>query len=500
MSDLKFDDEAALKLASAAFDAAKGGVSISASDGNAIYSYLFSVFALGVGLIPGAGPLLGSMCGLLGAIVFPTKEDPNAVWNSVRPRIEALIGEKLQDSQVKLLRQKVKGFAANMKAFTRVFNDFEKAEGDNKARQGETLRTHHTAFLEVLRAGIPEFQGDDYAVAALPLFTQAANMHLTLLADGVRNGETWGFTQDYISHSLQQEFDELTMSSSKRVRALRSRDETSHVDALKECIAAGEAAGWDQVLLDTWREALETLSKPTALTKRATLTYTGYVKEYYQKGRGLVKPYTANWYSGDRGAAEALHFNALSDYDAEMIKHVLTYAEFWPYLAGKEMPDSAKLALDREIFSGPYGRYTKNAPWNIKTPPPITPRQANITAIKTRHWDGIDALQVQYGGQWGHLFGDAKGGVEAMANLAFDEYIQSIDARYGQKLGQLTFFSNKDKTYGTYGKGVKAGNHTLVKHEGFGLSSMTITNWEKSIPPGTEGIIFGFRPLLATRP
>ncbi|KAM3435430.1 hypothetical protein NHJ13734_005553 [Beauveria thailandica] len=498
MSDLKFDQEAALKFANAALTAAKGGASISATDGNAVYSYIFSVFALGVGLVPVVGPILSTVCGLLGAILFPVKTDPNAVWNSLRSRIEALIGEKMTDSQVKTLRQKVKGFADNMTAFTRVSNDYEKAAGDDKARQGETLRTHHTAFLAVLRAGIPEFQVEDYAVASLPLFAQAANMHLSLLSDGVRNGEAWGFTKDYIGHNLQQEFDELTVSSSKRVRALRSRDEPSQLDALKECIAVGEAAGWDKALLDTWREAFEILSKPTTLTKRAaTMTYPAYAKEYYQKGREQVKPYTATHH--DKGTDEALQFNALSDYDAQMIKTVLTYAEFWPYLTGKTMPDSVKLALDREIFSGPYGRYTKGAAWDAKNPPPVKPRQANITAIKVRSFDDIDALQVQYGGQWGQLFGDANGGQEAVANLAFDEYIQSVDAMYGQKIGKLTFFSNKDKTYGAYGKGLNAGNKTLAQHEGFGLTSMIITNHEKSAPPGTEGIIFGFRPLLATR-
>ncbi|OAA49100.1 Delta endotoxin [Beauveria brongniartii RCEF 3172] len=498
MSDLKFDEGTALNLANAALTAAKGGVSISATDGNAVYSYIFSVFALGAGLVPVVGPLLSSICGLLGAILFPVKTDPDAVWNSLRSKIESLIGEKMTDSQVKTLRQKVKGFADNMTAFTRVFNDYEKAAGDDKGKQGETLRTHHTAFLAVLRAGIPEFQIEDYAVASLPLFSQAANIHLTLLADGVRNGEVWGFSKDYISHNLQQEFDELTMSSSKRVRALRSRDEPSQLDALKECIAIGEAAGWDKALLDTWREALAILSKPITSTKRAaTLTYPAYAKQYYQKGREQVKPYTAKYF--DKGAKEALQFNALSDYDAQMIKSVLTYAEFWPYLAGKKMPDSAKLALDREIFSGPYGRYTKGAAWDAKNPPPIKPREANITAIKVRAWDDIDALQVQYGGQWGQLFGNAEGGEEALANLAFDEYIQSVDAHYGQKLGKLTFFSNKDKTYGVYGKGLNAENQTLVKHEGFGLTSVTVTNWEQHAPPGTEGIIFGFRPLLATR-
>ncbi|OAA78799.1 Delta endotoxin [Akanthomyces lecanii RCEF 1005] len=350
-----------------------------------------------------------------------------------------------------------------MQALTRVWNDYEKATGDSKAKQVETLRTHHIAFLAVLRAGIPEFQNEDASVPSLPLFAQAANIHLTLLADGIRHGAEWGFTPDYVNNSLQREFGELT-GSAKKSRVLdanRTRD----------------------------------LAKPTALSKRAVINYPTYAKDTYEKGRKLVKPYKLGNYHGN-GVIEALQFNALSDYGSTMTKSVLTYAQFWPYLIGKmEMPSSAKNVLDREIFSGPYARYTTGATWDASKAPPATPRGGNITAVRVRSQNDIDALHVQYGSSWGLLFGSPKGGVEALANLAFDEYTQSIDTHYGFKLGQLTFFSNTDKTHGWYGNGKNSQNQTLVKHEGFGLTSMHVTNWEATSPTDCEGIIFGFRPL-----
>ncbi|PMB69038.1 Pesticidal crystal protein Cry3Ba [Beauveria bassiana] len=506
---MKINADAAINYAKAALIAARGGVVIDASDANAIYSYIFSIFAIGAGLVPEVGPLLAAFTSLLGAVLFPSKKDPNALWNNLRKQIETLIGAKIQESQVKILQKKVVGFAANMKAFTRVYNDYEQATGHEKAQMGQTLREHHIAFLAVIRAGIPEFQVEDYAVAALPLFTQAANMHLTLLSDGIKHGVEWGWPENYVKHTLQVEFDEFTVSSPKRriraphCQAKPSPRQPSQQEALKESIATGEAAGWDAELLDTWREALEFQSNATAPGSAtagpgATLTYPAYVKKYYEEGRKKVKPYTST--SSDEGRKEALHALALSDYDTTMIKNVLTPAEFWPYMAGKEMPESAQLALDREIFSGPYGRYTKGATWDAKKQPPVTERGANITAVKVRHYQDIDSLQVQYGGHWGPLFGDGKGGVEAQANLAFDEYIEAINVTYGEKLGQLTFGSNKNKKHGGYGAAQHAHQKNTVSHPGFGLTSMVITNWEAHAPPGCEGVIFGFRPLLGAGP
>lgn len=160
------------------------------------------------------------------------------------------------------------------------------------------------------------------------------------------------------------------------------------------------------------------------------------------------------------------------------------------------MPDAAKQILNREIFSGPYGRYTTNAAWSPKDLPTMTQVMDNITSITVHSYDDIDTFQVFYGGQAGPLFGSSKGGEEAKANLAFDEYIRSIDVMYGQKISQLTFHSNKDKAYGPYGKGEHGKNQTTVLHDGFRLTSMQATRCESFKPPGCEGIIFGFRPTL----
>lgn len=96
------------------------------------------------------------------------------------------------------------------------------------------------------------------------------------------------------------------------------------------------------------------------------------------------------------------------------------------------------------------------------------------------------------------LLGNANGGLESVANLAADEYIESIDTLYGFKLGQPTFFSHKNKTPGGYGNAVTSQNKTLVKHDGRGLASIQITHWGGATPTGYEGLIFGFTPLLSS--
>lgn len=86
---MKVDSDAALKYANAALTAAKGGTSLDIKDGNAIPKYMFSILSIGVGLIPGVGPLFGTLVGLIGEVAFPKTTDPKAVWNSLRENVES---------------------------------------------------------------------------------------------------------------------------------------------------------------------------------------------------------------------------------------------------------------------------------------------------------------------------------------------------------------------------------------------------------------------------
>ncbi|KAJ3497615.1 hypothetical protein NLG97_g1766 [Lecanicillium saksenae] len=483
-----------------AYDVAKGGVTLDLKDSNAPYQYAVTILAAGAGLVPEVGPMLSSVILLIGAIAFPPKKDPKEVWNLLRADVEELIGVKVDAERVKSLEATIEGFKTNMKSFSDTFNSYDAASDERKPKLAEPLRTVHTAFLYVLQTSMPQFEIENIGVATLGMFTLAANMHITLLADGIKSGEKWGWPREYITNTLQPQFDEVTVGSSPRARGLHSRDTSSDVSLLQDCIRYGEAAGFDAALLDTWKTALGILSNASnsssIFTRGVKMTYPAHAKLYYEKGRAMVKPYTAGIYNGMLGTKEALKLNALADYDMTMYMNVLALADFWPYQAGAPMTESARLALDREIFSGPYGRYTDGASWSAKSPPPVTPRAGNITAIQVRSFEDIDMLRVRYGEEWGTLLGSGGNGDEVTVNLAFDVYIKAVDINYGAKLGQLTFFSNQNKTYGPLGQARHSQNTTFVQHDGFKLSSMYVTNWEKHPPTGCEGIILGFRPLI----
>lgn len=308
---MKVDADDIAKLAKAAVDAAKDGVDLNLSDQNAPYRYTMSIFAIGAGFVPTIGPLLGSLAGLIGAVVFPSKTDPNATWNSLREKIEAMIGAQVSASQVKLLRSSITGFGTNMRSYTKTVNSFAQATGDDKAKLGEALRMKHTAFVALLQHGIPQFQIEDWAVPTLPLFVQAANMHVTLLADGINNAAAWGLPQA-AKDDFQSEFSEVTLGPARSIRSVRSRDGVrSQRDAVSQAIAFGEAAGWEADLLDTWRGLLTALSNgnngttTAAFRKRApgapAMTYPQYAQVYYEKGRKSVKAYTA---TRDNGKGE----------------------------------------------------------------------------------------------------------------------------------------------------------------------------------------------------
>ncbi|KAF4456661.1 Delta endotoxin [Fusarium austroafricanum] len=151
--------------------------------------------------------------------------------------------------------------------------------------------------------------------------------------------------------------------------------------------------------------------------------------------------------------------------------------------------------VGREIFSGPYGRYSANVPWSETAPPAIKPHTDNIIEIVVRAWNDIDALQVKYGPNWGALYGNSRGGAQNVMTLKVDEHIINVDVSYGHKIGRLGFDTNKGK-YGPFGMAKNAKFSEHVNHTGYALSSMGVTHYGGAPPSGIEGIFFGFRSLL----
>ncbi len=294
-----FDADLAAKLAEKAVIAAQNGVKMNTSP-NEITQMVLSIFAVGLNAVPVAGGVLAAITTLLGLAIFPAPvADP---WTTVAERVDALIGTKLQAHQVKSLRGKMEGLKQNSHAYASVFKSYTEASPDSKQKNADLLRVHYAGFIGVIRAAVPEFQIDDYATVTLPLFAHAANLHLTLLADGIKNGLEWGFPESYVKDTLPDEFNRMTSSgkAARDLAAVESRADNVQLELLREAIDLAETLGVAPELIKLWKEAYGILMKDFATrSKRSTLDYVSHVQKFYTEGRQQVKPY--EW-SGTRGS------------------------------------------------------------------------------------------------------------------------------------------------------------------------------------------------------
>ncbi|KAM3512123.1 hypothetical protein MY11210_004187 [Beauveria gryllotalpidicola] len=457
-------------------------------------------------------------------------------WDALRPYIEELVNQKIQAHHLKTINSNLRGLVENMAAVRRVHKQFNEAPPQDRERQGELLRSHHNAFLMFLRASIPHFQIKEHAVVSLTDFAMAANIHIIMLSEALKNGTSWGYTTEYLS-AIRAELNEKTGLGTKvpavplqrggaalpgtgdsiASRGVRHR---LQMQLLFNTIQQGETEGWSAELVDTWKYAYSALGvqrrevssaagsgNGTAGTKE-DLDYPTYVRNTYEHGRQLVRRYNSgpgNW--PGRKIADVMR--AYADYDAIMIARALSFAEYWPYLTGEfEVPDRVYETLDREIYSGPYGRGADWVPWSKTQPPPVTARIGNITSLIVRAGRSIDGFRLESGGHWGYYYGSETKGRLHRIDLGPDELIDNVDLTFGDKVGSLTFLSNKAK-YGPYGsprhtttkpakwKQALLHNATLglsVNHTGYSLSSVHCTRRSDLSPSGCEGIFFGFRP------
>ncbi|VTT68404.1 unnamed protein product [Fusarium fujikuroi] len=489
----KFLNDLTTKLIKAADSGQKLGV----TDPEEVGQYVCSVLALGCELIPVIGSSLSALTTLFGSLLF----HPNAtekIWEKLRERVEALVKTKITETQLSILRKKIRGLQDNMENYTRVWEDYKDSSGDEQMRARDTLKMTHIAFLSVVRAAIPEFRVESFAVPSLPLFALAANIHLMLLSDGIRHGIAWGYSEKNIN-TMRAEFKKKTSPQGVVGYAATMASEQNHL--LKGAIATAIDLEMPSTIVATWEDAYSDLAVPASgYTGNGEgyddLDYATYAYKVYYKGRGQVKPYHAELNDADnRGSTAAATLRAYADYDSGMVMNVLNYAEYWPYLAGDTMPESVLRKLDREIYFGPFGRHTTNAAWSESSEAPVTDRGPPITSAYVRGWDDIDGMQMRYGNSWGHAYGSTTGGAPKQLDLAEDEYFYWVSVYYGQKLGKVRFWNNKDKAL-ECGSGKHGSYYGCAAPPGYRLTSVHITKWESFTPPGCEGIILGFRPSI----
>ncbi|XWW96195.1 hypothetical protein V2A60_004168 [Cordyceps javanica] len=464
------------------------------------------VWAIGLNAVPGIGSIVFGLVTVLSAILFPAPK-PVDPWIQVRERIENLVGTRLQEYQVRSIQAKSEGIRRNAEEYSNVMKLYSEAKTpEEKGKYHALIQNYHTGLLILLRSSIPELQTAYYAAITLPLFAQAANLHLSLLAEGINHGLEWGFSDKYVTQVLPDEFRRLNSSglSARDLSTSQGPADDMTLTLAKTAIDTAEALGVPPGLVLLWKEAYATLVSDFATrTKRDFIDYVSHAKKTYAEGRKQVQPYDHRLVpslSGlDKGTKEASAMRAYADYDTEMLDSVLKYVEFWPVLDGKaNLSESALRSLDREVFFGPYGRWTKSVLWSADAPAAISERRPKMTSIVICAADNVLMLAVRYRDRnWPDDDGQClKKAHWQEFSLEDDEYIENVDVRYGHKLGQLTFTTNKGKVHGPYGRAKHADLSVSVNRTGYSLSYMRGTRYVYKEPEGLEGISFGFRPLL----
>ncbi|WP_078968990.1 insecticidal delta-endotoxin Cry8Ea1 family protein [Streptomyces cyaneogriseus] len=245
-----------------------------------------------VGLVPGAGGLLGAMIGPMLDAWWP--DGKNDAWEAVKKDVEALVDEKIQDLYADLVENKLAG----IKRVAKLYTDAAKRATTSELKK--VAREEWRGVRRAIEQDITAFMNQKYAWKVLPYFTTLANIHALLLQELIRNEKDLEWWKE-------------------------KSDTYDPVD-------------------DAKKKLKELLDPPSEWSKSGTGggTYTRHVKETYEQGI-------------DKCAQKGTH-KGYDYQRSMLLMAVDYARDLWPMLKepGKQWPD--KLDYDREVWLGPIGK------------------------------------------------------------------------------------------------------------------------------------------------
>jgi hypothetical protein len=133
----------------------------------------------------GAVPEVGSLLSALVYIFWPQSQED--VWGEIKDQVEQLIQQDLNAA----VYQQVSDDLAGLKG---ALNDYLVAlqSGDTAVTSNQWIATK-----TVFDTSLPHFQSSGSELLLLPLFSQFANLYLSLLRDGVLKGDSWNWNTAY---------------------------------------------------------------------------------------------------------------------------------------------------------------------------------------------------------------------------------------------------------------------------------------------------------------
>ncbi|MFJ3594774.1 insecticidal delta-endotoxin Cry8Ea1 family protein [Streptomyces sp. NPDC090231] len=501
------DTERITKLLEVSSELVKEQKTLDTKDPEEVAQYAIAVLLGAVSFVPVVGPVVSALGSLLTAIFFPSKADD--MWKEVLETVKEMIEERIEQEKLNTLVSELIGMQSSMDRYTRAVVNYEADPGRQDLR--DEVLAQHRDTLNYVGGQVPQFQPPTHEVVSLPLFALAANMHLLLVADGVKHGKDWGYAKETVTN-LRSEFDRCVGKKT----FVRTPEWTRwRIEGLEAAIEAvppiGTPAGIDALRA----EHLE-LTRPGERSEQGETrdgpSGTDYVEwvVYYtnEGGKQAQLSEESVKYRDEQGSEGGVAGNtqkARWDYASSLVTSVLNYSDLWPYLLDG-VPQDFEL---RNLCYGTLGRGTGNMTCLTDDEPNDRPYgrtdelhyDRQIRGV--RIWGGQDlfAMQVNYGGSsdWDPVAGKP---LDTLAELRLGkyEYIESVEVKYGYKVGYAKLTSSAGRTaecgHAEYTSYYGQTSDFTYKFPGYRLSYLESTQYSAADPQGIEGLVLGWRSLM----
>ncbi|MBP1996063.1 insecticidal delta-endotoxin Cry8Ea1 family protein [Paenibacillus eucommiae] len=139
------------------------------------------IISTGLSQVPVAGFALSALV----EIFWPSSQQD--VWAEIEEKVEQLVNQKISELVYQQVEESLRGLHNNLNEYLWAVQNTS-----DKSYITQKFNIAQGHFIQEL----PHFQSKGYELLLLPLFAQFANLHLSLLRDGVIYGANWGWDED----------------------------------------------------------------------------------------------------------------------------------------------------------------------------------------------------------------------------------------------------------------------------------------------------------------
>ncbi|ANC11094.1 MULTISPECIES: insecticidal delta-endotoxin Cry8Ea1 family protein [Bacillus cereus group] len=121
----------------------------------------------------------------------------NEIWETFMKKMESLIDRKIAEHIKKDAISKLKGLQEGLESYMNALESWQRNTRDFQTKL--LVKDRFVALDMIFKTTIPQFAVKDGEVLLLPIYAQAANLHLYLIKDAQIFGEDWGMKQKEIN-------------------------------------------------------------------------------------------------------------------------------------------------------------------------------------------------------------------------------------------------------------------------------------------------------------